>query len=214
MKIIVVGECGAGKTCMIRRYMHDNFQPTNKATIGVDFALKVLPASNTTLQIWDIAGQERYGQMTRVYFLSAAGAMIVCEINKPESYDAAVKWKQDVDSKVFLPGTQSTPVPCLLVLNKSDLGGSHLNEEQLQQFVTANGFAGYIKCSAKDGSNIEKAFDDLVRYVQEKLDNVPQKGAQNAAQSPSGERADQNQTTVRLGRKPPPKPAEKKQCPC
>jgi small GTP-binding protein len=208
LKVLIVGDCGTGKTCLIRQYMHHNFQSTNKATIGVDFALKVIPETSTTLQIWDIAGQERYGQMTRVYFLSAVGAMVVCEINKPETYEAAVKWKLDVDSKVFLPGTQQTPIPCVLLLNKCDLGTSHMNDDEINAFCRQHGFVTWFAVSAKEGTNVSKAFDELVRRVQEAREKA-KVGSQEAT------RRDQNQTTVRLGeRQGRAKEAPKSKCPC
>ena len=111
-KVLVVGEGNTGKTCIIRRYVHNIFQMSTKATIGVDFALKVLNwdrTKNITLQIWDIAGQERYGQMTRVYYQAAVGALIVYDVTRPESFDAVVKWKQDIDHKVM--GRQLVHVP-------------------------------------------------------------------------------------------------------
>ncbi|ORC87550.1 putative small GTP-binding protein Rab11, putative,Rab11 GTPase [Trypanosoma theileri] len=123
-KVLIIGEGGTGKTCLIRRYVHSIFLPTNKATIGVDFALKdvVYPPTHRsiTLQLWDIAGQERYGQMTRVYYQAAAGAIVVADITRPETLELAVKWKQDVDSKVFL-GATGKPIPCVLLINKVDL---------------------------------------------------------------------------------------------
>ncbi|KAF8278894.1 hypothetical protein TcBrA4_0105690 [Trypanosoma cruzi] len=86
-KVLIIGEGGTGKTCLIRRYVHGIFLATNKATIGVDFALKdVVHAAtnrNITLQLWDIAGQERYGQMTRVYYKQLLGLIIVAELHDP-----------------------------------------------------------------------------------------------------------------------------------
>uniref|UniRef100_A0A7S1QCP4 Ras-related protein Rab n=1 Tax=Neobodo designis TaxID=312471 RepID=A0A7S1QCP4_NEODS len=198
LKVLVVGECGTGKTCLIRYYMHQSFQSTNKATIGVDFALKVLPESNTTLQIWDIAGQERYGQMTRVYFLSAVGAMVVCEINKPETYAAAINWKKDVDSKAFLPGTAQTPIPCVLLLNKCDLDDSHMSDEQLDEFCKQHGFVAWYKVSAKNGDNVSTAFESLVDHVQEA------RAKARAGAGEEAERKDQNKT-VQLGKRSAPK---------
>lgn len=58
-KILVIGDLGVGKTSIIKRYVHHNFSPNYRATIGVDFALKVLNWDQETvrLQLWDIAGR-------------------------------------------------------------------------------------------------------------------------------------------------------------
>lgn len=66
---MVVGDLSCGKTSIIHRYVNDTFSNTYRATIGVDFALKTLKWDSKTsirLQLWDIAGQERFGHMTRV----------------------------------------------------------------------------------------------------------------------------------------------------
>lgn len=63
-KILVIGDLGVGKTSIIKRYVHHNFSPNYRATIGVDFALKVLNWDQETvrLQLWDIAGTVHYGK--------------------------------------------------------------------------------------------------------------------------------------------------------
>lgn len=63
-KIIIIGELGSGKTSFIKRYVHHTFSENYRATIGVDFALKVIDdwdedGTVIRLQLWDIAGQER-----------------------------------------------------------------------------------------------------------------------------------------------------------
>ena len=68
-QVLVVGDLGVGKTSLIQRYVHNIFSREYKATIGVDFAYKLIqisPDKIVRLQLWDIAGQERYGNMTRV----------------------------------------------------------------------------------------------------------------------------------------------------
>lgn len=59
-KVLVIGDLGVGKTSLIRRYVHQTYSTNYRATIGVDFALKVLNWDSETvrLQLWDIAGEE------------------------------------------------------------------------------------------------------------------------------------------------------------
>eukprot|EP01006_Ploeotia_vitrea_P015179 TRINITY_DN42530_c0_g1_i1.p1 TRINITY_DN42530_c0_g1~~TRINITY_DN42530_c0_g1_i1.p1 ORF type:complete len:212 (+),score=21.80 TRINITY_DN42530_c0_g1_i1:31-666(+) len=181
-KVLVVGEGGTGKTCVIRRYVHNIFQMSTKATIGVDFALKVLnwdKLKNITLQIWDIAGQERYGQMTRVYYQAAVGALVVYDVSRPETFDAVAKWKQDIDTKVFL--SDGSHIPCLLLANKCDIPANPpRTKEFLDQFCQDNGFIGWFETSAKENLNIEKAYKFLVEKILEndrRLEHPPAPGA-------------------------------------
>ena len=66
-KVLVIGDYGVGKTSLIRRYTEGYFSPNYKLTIGVDFALKTVEGEDgkkVALQLWDIAGHERFGHMT------------------------------------------------------------------------------------------------------------------------------------------------------
>eukprot|EP00995_Heteronema_vittatum_P002437 NODE_1353_length_988_cov_283.502662_g943_i0.p1 GENE.NODE_1353_length_988_cov_283.502662_g943_i0~~NODE_1353_length_988_cov_283.502662_g943_i0.p1 ORF type:complete len:229 (+),score=49.36 NODE_1353_length_988_cov_283.502662_g943_i0:80-766(+) len=181
-----VGEGGTGKTCVIRRYVHNIFQMSTKATIGVDFALKVLNwdrTKNITLQIWDIAGQERYGQMTRVYYQAAVGALVVYDVSRPETFEAVSKWKQDIDNKVFLPDGSS--IPCLLLANKCDLPAvPQRTKDELDRFCEEQGFVGWFETSSKENLNIERSFKHLVEKI---LDNDRRLDNKNeSAQRPTG----------------------------
>lgn len=75
-KVLVIGELGVGKTSIIKRYVHQLFSQHYRATIGVDFALKVINWDSKTLirlQLWDIAGKTKARfccLVARVYFYS------------------------------------------------------------------------------------------------------------------------------------------------
>ncbi|XP_053661813.1 uncharacterized protein LOC128710972 isoform X2 [Anopheles marshallii] len=167
-KILVIGELGTGKTSFIKRYVHQFFSQNYRATIGVDFALKVLNWDQNTiirLQLWDIAGQERFGNMTRVYYKEAVGAFIVFDVTRSATFDAVIKWKNDLDSKVQLP--DGKPIPCILLANKSDQQkqGIVTTPAKLDEYVKEHGFAGWFETSAKENVNIEEAAKSLVNKI-------------------------------------------------
>ncbi|XP_014096902.3 uncharacterized protein Rab32 isoform X1 [Bactrocera oleae] len=167
-KILVIGELGTGKTSFIKRYVHQFFSQNYRATIGVDFALKVLhwdPNTTVRLQLWDIAGQERFGNMTRVYYKEAVGAFIVFDVTRSGTFDCVSKWKDDLDSKVQLP--DGSPIPCILLANKCDQEkqGIVTSPEKMDEYVRENGFAGWYETSAKENINIDEAARALVNKI-------------------------------------------------
>lgn len=168
-KILVVGEMGAGKTSLVRKYVENAFSEYYKTTIGVDFASKDLSWDDKTdvcLQLWDIAGQERYGSMTHVYYQEAVGAFLVFDVTKKSTLESVQEWKKDIDAKVFT--SQDKPIPCLLFGNKIDLcedGKWEMDEEKMKQFCQENGFIGFFESSAKTGQNIDEGARFLVKYI-------------------------------------------------
>ncbi|XP_076361041.1 ras-related protein Rab-32-like isoform X1 [Tachypleus tridentatus] len=167
-KILVIGELGTGKTSIIKRYVHQFFSQHYRATIGVDFALKVLNWDSNTLirlQLWDIAGQERFGNMTRVYYKEAVGAFIVFDVTRTATFEAVMKWKNDLNNKVHL--ANGSVVPCVLLANKCDMPkvGVVNNPALMDQFCQDNGFIGWFLTSAKNNINIEDAARFLVSKV-------------------------------------------------
>ena len=168
-KILVIGELGTGKTSIIKRYVHQFFTPHYRATIGVDFALKVLNWDQNTLvrlQLWDIAGQERFGNMTRVYYKEAVGAFVVFDLTRLSTFEAITKWKADLDSKVLL--SNGKPIPAVLLANKCDLGSEEFDKgtaQQLDTYCKEKGFLGWYKTSAKENIGIDDAAKCLVSEI-------------------------------------------------
>jgi Ras-related protein Rab-32 len=174
-KILVVGEIGVGKSSIIKRYVHNIFAQHYKATIGVDFALKVFRMEDgvtVRLQLWDIAGQERFGNMTRVYYKEAVGAIIVYDVTRPVSFEGVKKWKKDIDDKVFLP--DGHPIPCVLFGNKADLPAVvPMGAKDMDDFCEEQGFAGWFHTSAKTGDRIDEGARHLVSNILERNSRVP-----------------------------------------
>uniref|UniRef100_A0A672PHA7 Ras-related protein Rab n=2 Tax=Sinocyclocheilus grahami TaxID=75366 RepID=A0A672PHA7_SINGR len=166
-KILVIGDLGVGKTSIIKRYVHQTYSTNYRATIGVDFALKVLNWDSETvrLQLWDIAGQERFGNMTRVYYREAMGAFIVFDVSRPTTFEAVSKWKEDLDSKLILSNGQS--IATVLLANKCDQNRDFLtnNSLKMDQYCKENGFVGWFETSAKENININEAANFLVKHI-------------------------------------------------
>jgi len=168
-KILVVGDIGTGKTSIIKRFVHNIFSSHYKSTIGVDFALKVLhwdPHTEVRLQLWDIAGQERFGNMTRVYYKEAVGAFVVFDVTRQATFDAVAQWKADIDAKVTW-GPENSPIPVVLLVNKCDLGRENFvkTEAELNDYCKQHGFIGWYETSAKENKGIDVAAKALVEYI-------------------------------------------------
>jgi small GTP-binding protein len=170
LKFLVVGEPFTGKTSLVRRYAQNSFTEHYRCTIGADFAHKDFDADGTTtvsVQLWDVSGQERLNDLTRMYYLGSVGALVVFDVTKPETLERAVAWKKGIDDRVVT--ASSEPIPVLLVGNKIDLAPDGWEDTigEIDELRTAHHFIGYVETSARTAVNIEEAVHALVDYVLE-----------------------------------------------
>ncbi|KAL9657352.1 hypothetical protein ABK040_014341 [Willaertia magna] len=191
-KVIVVGDGTCGKTSFIQRYVNNYFSNTYKATVGVDFAYKEYQLDDNTsinLQFWDIAGQERFGSMTSVFYREAVVGIIMYDRTNPQTFNNVEFWKQDIDKKVFLPpldqnDTDDVPIPCVLIANKSDLpvhDKLNFTPEQMDSYCKQHGFVGWVETSAFKNINLDKAVSLVVEQVikiHEKYNNIGNESSQ------------------------------------
>jgi len=196
-KILVVGCGAAGKSSLIKKFVYGVFTPDYKATIGVDFAFKlltirkdelqdVLPSSDDRyirLQLWDIAGQERFGNLTRAYYKDASGALVVGDLESPTFEEDITIWKRDIDSKVYL-GDSMEPIPCVMCCHKIDKPRARelYDEEAMASMSERLGFVGFKPTSALTGENLEEAAKLLcIEILRRRSTMKPQQPVQSLA---------------------------------
>ena len=110
-----------------------------------------------------------------MFYRQAMGMACVCDVSRPDTLDAVLKWKRGVDEKVALPDGKDTPIPAVLFVNKVDLAtpGSPVDAEGLDDFCRRNGFVRWFGCSAKTGEGVEEAFEGLVDIVRAEVAKFP-----------------------------------------
>ncbi|KAI9504774.1 ras GTPase [Coemansia spiralis] len=171
-KLLLIGDSGVGKSCLLLRFADDTYTESYISTIGVDFKIRTIELDGKTvkLQIWDTAGQERFRTITSSYYRGAHGIIVVYDVTDNETFGNVKQWLQEIDRYA------SEGVNKLLVGNKSDL------EDKRKVDVTeAKDFAdslniSFLETSAKDSTNVEKAFLTMAGQIKERM------GASNVQQ--------------------------------
>ena len=160
-KLILIGNSGVGKSCILQRYIRHSFEESYKCTIGVDFLMKSVIINGITvkLQLWDTAGQEKYKSMVSSYYRGANVALIVFDLTSRPSFDALPLWIENF----YKNGPEQKNI--ILIGNKKDLVDERqVTQEEAEMFAETNNMI-YFETSAKDGDNIDYVFN----YAAEKL---------------------------------------------
>lgn len=157
-KVVLVGNSGVGKTCLVRKFTQGIFPPGQKTTIGVDFMIKTVKVDEDKikLQIWDTAGQERFRSITQSYYRSAHAIVLVYDIACQPSFDCLPEWLSEIEQyanrKVFK----------LLVGNKVDKDDEREVPERIgKNFAEANRFDFFLETSALDATNVDALFQEV-----------------------------------------------------
>ncbi|MFW9819801.1 MAG: Rab family GTPase [Candidatus Thorarchaeota archaeon] len=168
-KICIVGDFGVGKTTLLHQYLERRFTPNITTTIGSNFFVKRLKIPNfqnlITLQIWDLAGQQRFKWVRQEFYKGAKGIVFVFDLTNRKTFESLPQWKKEIDK--IIKGYSS-----ILVGNKSDLlDNEHEEIEEEELLILKNHLFTneYFKTSAKSGSNVEEFFLKLITQMHKKF---------------------------------------------
>eukprot|EP01126_Amoeba_proteus_P027816 TRINITY_DN2753_c0_g1_i21.p1 TRINITY_DN2753_c0_g1~~TRINITY_DN2753_c0_g1_i21.p1 ORF type:complete len:223 (+),score=22.69 TRINITY_DN2753_c0_g1_i21:29-670(+) len=164
-KFIIIGDTGVGKSCLLLQFTDNRFQTVHDLTIGVEFGAKTvtLDTKLIKLQIWDTAGQESFRSITRSYYRGAAGALLVYDVTRRETFNHLNSWLDDARQNA------NVNMVIMLIGNKLDLEKHRqVSTEEGLQFARQHGLI-FLETSAKTSSNVEEAFYQTTKNIYEKI---------------------------------------------
>uniref|UniRef100_A0A7R9YY16 Uncharacterized protein n=1 Tax=Chlamydomonas euryale TaxID=1486919 RepID=A0A7R9YY16_9CHLO len=168
-KLLLIGDSGVGKSCLLLRFADDTYTESYISTIGVDFKIRTVDLDGKVikLQIWDTAGQERFRTITSSYYRGAHGIIVVYDVTDQDSFNNVKQWLNEIDRYA------SENVNKLLVGNKSDL-----ESKKVVDSATAKAFADelgipFLETSAKSAANVEQAFMTMASEIKTRMASQP-----------------------------------------
>ncbi|KAL0124618.1 hypothetical protein PUN28_006460 [Cardiocondyla obscurior] len=163
-KLLLIGDSGVGKTCILFRFSDDAFSTTFISTIGIDFKIKTveLRGKKIKLQIWDTAGQERFHTITTSYYRGAMGIMLVYDITNEKTFENIVKWLRNIDEHA------NEDVEKMILGNKSDMEEKRVVSTEKGEAIAREHGIRFMETSAKANINIDRAFSELAEAILDK----------------------------------------------
>eukprot|EP01084_Bolivina_argentea_P153422 267515_1 len=160
-KLLLIGDSGVGKSCLLVRFSDDTFTNGYISTIGVDFKIKTFEMDNKTikLQIWDTAGQDRFRAITTSFYRGAYGIVVVFDLTDRRSFINLKSWLFEIDRYAI------DSVCKLIIGNKNDLIDDRaVSYEEAKEFADEL-FIDYIETSAKDSVNVNRVFMSMTKQI-------------------------------------------------
>ena len=168
-KVVLIGESGVGKTCIINQFNDGKFDPNIKISISAQFCRKKIDLPNgesITMDIWDTVGQETFRSITQIFYTHAKVAVLVYDVTNKKSFEEAknywYKKIQELDDKDII---------IAIVANKYDLYEKKQvpNEEGEAYAKSIKAIFGFT--SAKNNTGIKTLFENIAMKIKQKKDN-------------------------------------------
>mmetsp|Transcript_26127 Transcript_26127/g.46477 ORF Transcript_26127/g.46477 Transcript_26127/m.46477 type:complete len:214 (+) Transcript_26127:1519-2160(+) len=160
------GDAGVGKTHLLSRYVKGTLPKHPQATIGVEFATRIVPlrsGGTVKAQIWDTAGQERYRAITSAHYRRAVGALLVYDVTNERTFQSAKRWIEELRQHA------EPDIVIILVGNKVDLTDRNEAARQVpieiaKRFAEQNNLF-FEETSAITTVGVKDAFERLLQEI-------------------------------------------------
>ena len=161
VKVVLLGEAGVGKTCIISQFISGVFDPDTISSLSAQFISKTIEFKDINkaikFDIWDTAGQEKFRALAKIFYKDAKVICLVYDITSHKSFEALKEFWYEQQTKLNVDGDPIYAV----VANKNDLYESQqVNEEEAKEFAKSIN-AIYQSTSAKSNSGISTLFDNV-----------------------------------------------------
>ena len=165
-KVVLVGDSGVGKTCIIQRYVNNDYNENTESTSTSSYSYKTLDFKqynkSISLDIWDTAGQELYRALAKNFYLNASIGILVYDIRRKESFESIKDyWYEQVKTS----GEENMVFG--VVGNKCDLFQEEkVTEEEGKKFAKEIG-AVFQLTSCKENIGIDELFQQCAQKFME-----------------------------------------------
>jgi len=157
-KIVIIGDGGIGKTTLVNRFIDGNFTKKYLPTVGASvrtttFYTNIGPIS---LQIWDTAGQEKFGGLRDGYYIKSEGVLMMFDVTSRTTYKNIPKWYRDI--------TRVCPdIPVVICGNKVDIKDRKVKQKNITFHRKHN--LQYYDLSVRSNYNCVKPFLYIIRKI-------------------------------------------------
>jgi len=163
VKLILLGDPGAGKTSLLHRFVDDTFTEKYDTTIGVDFQAKTVTSTSGNilrLHLWDTAGQEHFRSIVTAYYRCIAAALLVFDVTNRETFDNLEHWLKDLRQK----NESLHDLPIIILGNKTDVEKRKVSFEEAHEFAKKHNVR-YSEISVKNNIGIDEAILRIIDDV-------------------------------------------------
>jgi len=169
IKLLLIGDSGVGKSCLLLRFSDDSFTTSFITTIGIDFKIKTIQLDDKKikLQIWDTAGQERFRTITTAYYKGAMGILLVYDVTDEQSFQNIRNWIRNIEQHA------ADNVDKILIGNKCDMITEKVVETTRGQSLADEYGLKFFETSAKSNINVQQAFTAIASDIKRRLMDAP-----------------------------------------
>ena len=163
-KVVLVGESGVGKTCIINQFVNNKFDENTLSNLSAQYCRKKIEFPGNkfiTLDIWDTAGQEKFRSLNRIFYSNSKVVILVYDITDKNSFNEVKNyWYEQIKQNCFKEN-----LIIALVANKCDLyEKKQVPDEEGEEFAKKIS-ALLAFTSAKNDSGINKLFEDIATKI-------------------------------------------------